>query len=93
MITNLGEDALQNEHQHYKQIFEFTDRVLIKGKVISGMGEGRYYTEQDGYIQQFKEKLGFIPFPGTLNVEIEYVERNKLKLTVVLILLYTWNYF
>ena len=44
------------------------------------MGEGKYYTEQKGYVEQFKEKLGFIPYPGTLNVEIEYVERNKLRL-------------
>ena len=80
MITSSGEDALQIEHTQYKQIFELNDRVIFKGKLISGMGEGRYYTEQNGYVNQFKEKLGFIPFPGTLNVEIEYVERNKLKI-------------
>jgi riboflavin kinase len=80
MVTGLGEDILQKEHLQYKQIFELTDRVIFRGKVISGMGEGRYYTEQNGYVDQFKDKLGFIPFPGTLNVEIEYVERNKLKL-------------
>jgi riboflavin kinase len=44
------------------------------------MGEGRYYTEQKGYVDQFNEKLGFIPYPGTLNVEIKYIERNKLRL-------------
>jgi riboflavin kinase len=44
------------------------------------MGEGKYYTEQKGYADQFKDKLGFVPYPGTLNVEIEYVERNKLRL-------------
>jgi riboflavin kinase len=44
------------------------------------MGEGKYYTEQSGYVNQFKEKLGFIPYPSTLNVEIEYIERNKLRL-------------
>jgi len=79
-ITSFGEEILQKEHLHYRQIFEFTDRIVINGKVISGIGEGRYYTEQNGYIEQFKEKLGFVPFPGTLNVEIEYVERNKLRL-------------
>ena len=79
-ITNIGEDALQNEHLQYKQIFELTNRIYFKGKVISGLGEGRYYTEQSGYVTQFKEKLGFAPYPGTLNVEIEYVERNKLRL-------------
>ena len=80
LITNLGEGVLQEEHLQYQQIFELTDRVLFKGKVVSGLGEGRYYTEQSGYAEQFKDKLGFVPFPGTLNVEIEYVERNKLRL-------------
>jgi len=79
-ITGIGEDELQKEHLQYQQIFELTDRILFKGKVISGLGEGRYYTEQNGYVQQFKEKLGFVPYPGTLNVEIEFVERNKLRL-------------
>jgi len=80
MVTVIGEEILQEEHLQYKQIFELTDRIILKGKVISGLGEGRYYTEQDGYIDQFKQKLGFVPYPGTLNVEIEYVERNKLRL-------------
>ena len=80
LITSLGENYLQEEHLQYQQIFELTDRVLFKGKVLSGLGEGRYYTEQSGYVEQFKEKLGFVPFPGTLNVEIEYIERNKLRL-------------
>lgn len=80
LITSLGENYLQEEHLQYQQIFELTDRVLFKGKLISGLGEGRYYTEQSGYVEQFKEKLGFVPYPGTLNVEIEYVERNKLRL-------------
>jgi len=79
-ITSLGEDALQKEHLDYQHIFELTHRIYFKGKVVSGLGEGRYYTEQLGYAQQFKEKLGFVPFPGTLNVEIEFVERNKLRL-------------
>jgi riboflavin kinase len=80
MITNVGEDLLQKEHLQYQQIFELTDRVIFKGRVVSGLGEGRYYTEQTGYIEQFKNKLGFVPYPGTLNVEIEFIERNKFRL-------------
>lgn len=79
-ITTLGEEVLQDEYLHYRQIFEFTDRIVFNGRVVSGIGEGKYYTEQNGYAEQFKDKLGFIPFPGTLNVEIETVEKNKLKL-------------
>jgi riboflavin kinase, archaea type len=79
-ITVYGEEILQKEHMQYKQIFELTDRILLKGRIVSGLGEGRYYTEKSGYVEQFREKLGFIPFPGTLNVEIEPVEKNKLRL-------------
>ena len=79
-ITNLGAEVLKEEYSQYRQIFELTNQVVFKGKIVSGMGEGKYYTEQKGYIEQFKEKLGFVPYPGTLNVGIEYVERNKLRL-------------
>ncbi len=79
-ITSHGADILQNEYSQYQQIFDMTRKVIFTGKVISGLGEGRYYTEQNGYVKQFKEKLGFVPYPGTLNVEIHSVERNKLRL-------------
>ena len=79
-ITHAGTEFLEEEYLEYQQIFELTEKLFFKGKVVSGLGEGRYYTEQKGYVDQFKEKLGFAPYPGTLNVEIKYVERNKLRL-------------
>ncbi len=79
-ITHAGTEFLEEEYLEYQQIFELTEKLFFKGKVVSGLGEGRYYTEQKGYVDQFKEKLGFTPYPGTLNVEIKYVERNKLRL-------------
>jgi riboflavin kinase len=79
-ITNLGQESLKEEYIDYQRIFEFSDKIFFKGKIVSGIGEGRYYTEQAGYMEQFKEKLGFVPYPGTLNVEIEYIEKNKLRL-------------
>ncbi len=80
LITDKGKNVLQEEYTDYQRIFELTDKIFFKGKVTSGLGEGRYYTEQKEYIKQFEEKLGFKPYPGTLNVEIEYVEKNKLRL-------------
>ncbi len=79
-ITSEGKNALQEEYIDYKRIFELSNKIYFSGTVVSGLGEGRYYTEQEGYVKQFKEKLGFTPHPGTLNVEIEYVEKNKLRL-------------
>jgi len=51
--------------------------VELKGTLVSGMGEGAYYMSLKGYTKQFKKKIGFIPFPGTLNVSLtrnEYIE-------------------
>ena len=79
-ITVMGADVLENEYVSYKQIFDLSTKVVFKGKVASGMGEGKYYTRQKGYADQFKKQLGFVAYPGTFNVEIEYIERNKLRL-------------
>jgi len=79
-ITTAGSDVLDLEGSLYKQIFDQSNKIVFKGKVISGMGEGTYYTKQSVYADQFKKKLGFTPYPGTFNIEIEYIERNKLRL-------------
>jgi riboflavin kinase len=79
-ITITGADALENEYMSYKQIFDLTNKVVFKGKLVSGMGEGKYYTGQKGYAEHFEKQLGFVAYPGTLNVEIEYIERNKIRL-------------
>ena len=45
--------------------------VELNGKLISGMGEGAYYMSLKGYTKQFKSKIGYVPFPGTLNVKLD----------------------
>ena len=55
----------------------FPSYAELKGTLISGMGEGAYYMSLKGYTKQFKSKIGYVPFPGTLNVKLdkkEYVE-------------------
>lgn len=42
----------------------------IEGIVISGAKKGSYFITQKIYSEQFKEKLGFKPFPGTLNIQL-----------------------
>jgi riboflavin kinase len=42
----------------------------LEGVLFSGLGEGAYYVTKDGYRNQFVERLGFDPYPGTLNVKI-----------------------
>ncbi|MCS5528705.1 MAG: CTP-dependent riboflavin kinase [Nitrosopumilus sp.] len=45
--------------------------VELKGILVSGMGEGAYYMGLKGYTKQFKSKIGYVPFPGTLNVRLD----------------------
>lgn len=44
--------------------------VTIKGKVFTGLSEGRRFTELPWVRRQVKEELGFEPLPGTLNLSL-----------------------
>jgi riboflavin kinase len=70
-ITPEGMEILQKEHHLYHRLFEGPSRVRFDGVVTSGLGEGRYYLSQPGYVLQFAERLGYRPYPGTLNVRLE----------------------
>ncbi len=43
---------------------------ILSGKVVSGVRKAAYFTQLDWVEEQCKEKLGFKPYPGTLNLEI-----------------------
>lgn len=42
--------------------------MKIEGKVTSGLGKAAFFLSQEFYVNEFKKNLGFIPFPGTLNI-------------------------
>ena len=44
--------------------------VTLEGTVFTGLGEGAYYISKEAYRKQFTEKLGFEPYPGTLNLKL-----------------------
>nr|WP_193788135.1 DUF120 domain-containing protein [Haloferax larsenii] len=69
-ITEAGESALRREYADYRRIFETPSMVVLEGEVTGGMGEGRHYISLPGYMEQFTERLGYEPFPGTLNVRL-----------------------
>lgn len=54
-----------------KSLDSSPSHIELKGTLVSGMGEGAYYMALKGYTQQFKSKIGYIPFPGTLNVRLD----------------------
>jgi riboflavin kinase, archaea type len=78
-VTDEGRDLLRQEHLLYKRLFEEQDRLTLSGIVKAGLGEGRYYLSRPGYVSQFESKLGWVPYPGTLNLELGPAEANKLR--------------
>ena len=40
------------------------------GKIVTGTGKAAFFTQLDWVMTQCAEKLGFVPFPGTLNIDI-----------------------
>jgi riboflavin kinase len=67
----------------YKELKKLLESILIIGEVTEGIHEGGYYVSIKGYYQQFKEKLGFEPYKGTLNLRLSDTDiellREKLK--------------
>lgn len=72
-VTESGYEVLINIYNKLKISIEKIGNgpLIFKGKIVTGMGEGAYYMSLDGYRVQFQDKLGYEPFPGTLNIRIE----------------------
>ena len=80
LLTPTAMTLLRAEYHAYRRIFEGPAKLSIAGTVASGLGEGRYYLSQPGYVLQFTERLGYSPYPGTLNVRLGPEERRKIDL-------------
>lgn len=52
--------------------------IVLRGTISSGFGEGKYFTQLDWVVEAFQATLGFVPFPGTLNVDITTSEWQSL---------------
>ena len=69
-ITQKGRDLLSSVLRDLLRYFNIASIRLI-GRVISGLGEGAFYISLEGYRRAIEEKLGFTPFPGTLNIKLD----------------------
>ena len=71
-ITSAGRQVMEAEYLEYRKIFTpGSTPIELTGHVITGLGEGQYYTTIKGYHDQFVNLLGFNPYPGTLNIKLE----------------------
>ncbi|HZW57805.1 MAG TPA: DUF120 domain-containing protein [Nitrososphaerales archaeon] len=79
-LTKKGVSAAAALYKPLQIAFEEMERVMeLHGKVFSGLGEGAYYVSMNGYRRQFISKLGFDPFPGTLNVRLLSAVDRKMR--------------
>lgn len=51
--------------------------IILEGFVFSGFGEGAYYISLPKYFKQIEEKIGFKPYPGTLNIKLNEESLKK----------------
>lgn len=51
----------------------------LEGEVTTGKKEAQKFLSLKPYKNRIKEKIGFRPFPGTLNLEVDEEERQKFR--------------
>jgi CTP-dependent riboflavin kinase len=44
--------------------------VALSGRLCSGLGEGAGFTGLDWVMREFRQKLGYQPYPGTVNLSL-----------------------
>jgi len=83
-IDDKGTKELQKLHSNLRFLIEtaYPPSVTLEGTVFTGLGEGAYYISKEYYKKQFIEKLGFDPYPGTLNLKLttEYDLKTRTEL-------------
>lgn len=73
-LTKKGYEQISDVFNLLKNSMGAVNTIELGGTLVSGMGEGAYYMSLKGYTKQFKTKIGYIPFPGTLNVRLDKKE-------------------
>lgn len=43
----------------------------LEGTLCSGLGEGAMFTQLDWVVNEFRNKLGYVPHPGTFNLSLK----------------------
>lgn len=84
-ITDIGIKELKSLYSTLRFLMEanYPPSITLEGTVFTGLGEGAYYISKEAYRKQFIEKLGFDPYPGTLNLKLttdyDIKARNELE--------------
>jgi len=83
-MTENGIKELKKLYSNLRFLMEaaYPPSITLEGVLFTGLGEGAYYTSIDQYRKQFIEKLGFDPYPGTLNLKLttDYDIKSRVEL-------------
>ena len=82
ILTNSGRQVIEDISERLNLVVNrIPKKMIIRGILETGMGEGKFYVNIPGYNNQFKDCLNFKDiFPGTLNlrlVEDKSIENRK----------------
>ncbi|MFH1588162.1 MAG: DUF120 domain-containing protein [Candidatus Diapherotrites archaeon] len=75
IVTKKGTNLITSVKSKLDKIFSSSPSIL-SGKLVSGLGEGKYYVCQKKYFNELQKLIGFKPFCGTLNLKINENEIN-----------------
>ena len=79
-LTTKGSDAIRAYYAEMRVALEGKTREMsFSGNLFRGLGEGAYYIDLPGYKKQFVKLLGFVPYPGTLNIKLVTTDQMEQK--------------
>lgn len=70
-VTDAGRVLLAREYADYCRLFDSAASLRLAGAVTEGVGAASGFVSLGGYVEQFRERLGYEPFHGTLNVAVD----------------------
>jgi riboflavin kinase len=69
-LSQRGRDILSAALRELLSYFNIVS-IRVVGVVVSGLSEGAFYISLEGYKRVMEELLGFVPYPGTLNIKLD----------------------
>jgi riboflavin kinase len=69
-LTAKAGEELSSAYSRLRSIFQQKQFTFI-GKIVKGSDEGKYYISLPQYTKEIKKAVGFTPFPGTLNMQLD----------------------
>jgi len=79
-ITSAGMKKIKEHYAMLKKAIE-GNRMRFKGSIVDGLRKGKYYLSLPGYKRGIRNRLGFEPYAGTLNVKLsksDFMKRNEI---------------